>query len=158
MLPVSRVTEKGSFLRVVVAGCVLVGMTGCKLVDQKTFNPNAGVAPKPYIPPPPPGPPPVPPLIELAAGTPASQWEAPVDQITRLALSRKPDVLFVVRCLVPLQANADAEQSSLMNLVQGDGRAVLQEMINAGASEAQVEMSAMPDSSVTKPVVRVYVR
>lgn len=81
-----------------------------------------------------------------------------IDQITRLALSRKPDVLFVVRCLVPPQANADAEQSSLMNLVQGDGRAVLQEMINAGASEAQVEMSAMPDSSVTKPVVRVYVR
>ncbi|MFT9067718.1 MAG: hypothetical protein ABF420_06700 [Acetobacter syzygii] len=158
MLSVFHAAEKGRAVRVALAICLLTGMAGCKLVDQKTFNHSAGVEPKPYIPPPPPGPPPVPPLIELVAGTPQTQWKAPVDQIAREALSRKKDVLFVVSCLVPPQANQDNEQSALLELVQHDGRAVMQELIDAGAPEPQVEMSAMPDSSVTKPTVRVYVR
>ncbi|MFT9016329.1 MAG: hypothetical protein ABF990_11425, partial [Acetobacter sp.] len=106
----------------------------------------------------PPAPPPIPPLITLIAGTPEAEWREPVDKIVRLALTRKPDILFVVRCLVPRQADPQAEQAALTALVEGDGRAVMAEIVQVGASDAQVEMSAMPDSSVTKPVVQVYVR
>lgn len=158
MLSVFHAAEKGRAFRAALAICLLTGTAGCKLVDQKTFNPSAGVEPKPYIPPPPPGPPPVPPLIELVSGTPQADWKGPVDQIAQQALTRKKEVLFVVNCLVPAQASQDAEQSALLELVQHDGRAVMQELIDAGVPEPQVEMSAMPDSSVTKPTVRVYVR
>lgn len=168
MLSVFHAAKKGRALRAALAIGLLTGMTACKLVDQRTFDPSASVEPKPYIPPPPPGPPPVPPLIELVAGTPQAEWKAPVDQIAHKALARKKEVLFVVSCLVPQQAEQDpagagesaqqAEQSALLALVQHDGHAVMQELIDAGAPEAQVEMSAMPDSSVTKPTVRVYVR
>ena len=156
-----RVMQGGAFLRVGLSACLLVAVTGCKLVDQRTFDANAGKAPQPYIPPPPPappGPPPVPPLVTLVAGTPQAQWQGPVDRVVHLALARKPGVLFVVKCLVPQGTDMDAEQAALVRLVQGDGRAVMQAIINAGASETQVEMSAMPDSTVTAPVVRVYVR
>ena len=105
----------------------------------------------------------MPPLIELVAGTPKAEWQAPVDQIARKALARKKEVLFVISCLVPSQAEQgqagqEAEQAALQELVQHDGHAVMQELVDAGAPETQVEMSAMPDSSVTKPTVRVYVR
>lgn len=158
MLSVVHGAQKRGAFRAVLALCLLTGMAGCKPLDQRTFNPSASVEPKPYIPPPPPAPPPVPPLIELVAGTPQAEWKAPVDQIAHQALARKKEVLFVVSCLVPPQASRGDEQSALLELVQHDGRAVMQELMDAGAPEAQVEMSAMPDSSVTKPTVRVYVR
>lgn len=169
MLSVFHAANKGRALRVALAVGLLGGMAGCKLVDQKTFNPQAGLEPKPYIPPPPPGPPPVPPLIELVAGTPQAEWQAPVEQIAHRALARKQEVLFVVSCLVPPQAGQapvaqddpaaqEAEQSALLALVQHDGHAVMQALIDAGVPQTQVEMSAMPDSAVTKPTVRVYVR
>ncbi|MDN6714022.1 MAG: hypothetical protein L0L41_05330, partial [Acetobacter sp.] len=94
----------------------------------------------------------------LVAGTPQAEWKAPVDQIAHKALARKKEVLFVVSCLVPPQAGQEAEQTALQELVQHDGHAIMQELVDAGAPEAQVEMSAMPDSSVTKPTIRVYVR
>lgn len=162
MLSVSRFTERGPFFRAMpVAGfalCLSVCLSGCKLVDQKTFNAQAGKPPVPYIPPAPPGPPPVPPLVELVAGTPSAEWTAPVGQVVHKALARKPDILFVVKCLVPPGADPATDQQALVQLVQGDGQAVTQAIIKAGASPAQVEMAAMPDSTVTKSVVRVYVK
>ncbi|MBO1328720.1 hypothetical protein OQ496_10220 [Acetobacter suratthaniensis] len=149
---------------------VLLSLTGCKLVDQKTFNPHAGVPPRPYVPPARPGRPPAPPLIELVAGTPEADWKAQVQDIARRALARKPEALFVVRCLVPpgpavppptYKEGSNAERfvsTALIALASGDGRAVMQALMDAGVPQAQVEMTAMPDSTVTKPTVRVYVR
>ena len=148
----------------------LLALTGCKLVDQKTFNPQAGVPPKPYVPPAPPAAPPAPPLIELVAGTPEDEWKTQVQDIARRALARKPEALFVVRCLVPpgppvpppagtQGSNAQAAvPTALITLASGDGHAVMQALMDAGVPQAQVEMTAMPDSTVTKPTVRVYVR
>ncbi|MBB6457664.1 MULTISPECIES: hypothetical protein [Acetobacter] len=158
MLSVFHAAKGGRAVGAALSVCLLAGMVGCKPLDQRTFDPSASVEPKPYIPPPPPGPPPVPPLIELVAGTPQVEWKAPVDQIAHRALARKKEVLFVVSCLVPPQAGQEAEQTALQNLVQHDGHAIMQELVDAGVPEAQVEMSAMPDSSVTKPTIRVYVR
>ncbi|GBR37095.1 hypothetical protein AA0475_0354 [Acetobacter peroxydans] len=148
----------------------LLALTGCKLVDQKTFNPQAGVPPKPYVPPARPAPPPPPPLIAMVAGTPEADWKPQVQDMARRALARKPTALFTVRCLVPpgspVVPPADVEGRSaegavptaLITLASGDGRAVMQALMDAGVPQTQVEMTAMPDSTVTKPTVRVYVR
>ncbi|MFT9027361.1 hypothetical protein [Acetobacter indonesiensis] len=158
MPSVTCFAERRPALQVMLLAGVVLCLSGCKLVDQKTFNPQAGKPPKPYIPPPPPGPPPVPPLVELVSGTPPAEWSAPVEQMVRKALVRKPNILFVVKCLVPPSGNSDLDQLTLVQLVQGDGQAVTQAIIKAGAAPDQVEITAMPDSTVTKPVIRVYVQ
>ncbi|OUI98761.1 hypothetical protein [Acetobacter cibinongensis] len=157
MPPVVRSATQHSAIKMVVLAGVVLGLGGCKLVDQKTFNPQAGKAPQPYIPPAPVVAP-IPPLIELIGGTPAHEWEGPVDQMTRKALARKPAILFVVKCLVPASGNSELDQLTLVQLVQGDGQAVAQAITHAGAPLQQVEITAMPDSTVTKPLIRVYVQ
>ncbi|NHO19465.1 hypothetical protein GOB90_10885 [Acetobacter oeni] len=145
------------FLRSGLAG-LSVALAGCALIDQRTFNPRASRPPKVYIPPPPPGPPPVPPLIEVVAGTPPARWEKPLEVVVRQALVRKPNILFQVRALVPPGPDAAADQQALIRLVGADGEAVAGAIIRAGAAPEQVEMTAMPDSAVAGPRIRVYVK
>ncbi|WP_254454688.1 hypothetical protein [Acetobacter estunensis] len=133
-------------------------LAGCKLLDQRTFDPNASRPPKVYIPPPPPGPPPIPPLIEVMAGTPRSQWESAVQTVTRKALDRKPNILFLVRVLAPPGTSEDATRDALQRVLAEEGQPIADTIVGAGADPAQVEMSAMPDSSVASPRVQVYVR
>ncbi|OAG77953.1 hypothetical protein Amal_00928 [Acetobacter malorum] len=97
-------------------------------------------------------------MIELVAGTSPAEWSGPVEQIVHKALASKPDILFVVQCLVPPGGDSATDQQALVQLVQGDGQAVTQAIIKDGASPAQVEMAAMPDSTVTNSVIRVYVK
>jgi hypothetical protein len=106
----------------------------------------------------------------MVAGTPEADWKPQVQDMARRALARKPTALFTVRCLVPpgspVVPPADVEGRSaegavptaLITLASGDGRAVMQALMDAGVPQTQVEMTAMPDSTVTKPTVRVYVR
>ncbi|NHN86120.1 hypothetical protein GOB93_15935 [Acetobacter musti] len=145
------------FLRSGLTGAVAL-LGGCDLLDQRTFNPRASRPPKVYIPPPPPGPPPVPPLIEVIAGTPPAEWTKPLQSVVRQALVRKPNILFQVRALAPPGADADAIQKILARLVAVDGQEVAGAIIAAGAAPEQVEMTAMPDSGVAGPRIRVYVK
>lgn len=133
-------------------------LSGCDLLDQRTFNPRASRPPKVYIPPPPPGPPPIPPLIDLVAGTPKQEWIGPVHDVVRKALARKPNILFLVQALAPPGADDAATRDKLSHLVGVEGQAIADEIVAAGAAPNQVEMSAMPDSTVTEPRIRVYVR
>lgn len=140
-----------------LAGLVLA-LAGCDLVDQRTFNPRASRPPKVIIPPAPPGPPPVPPLIEVVGGTPAREWEKPLRAVVKQALERKPNILFQVRALAPPGPDAETDRQTLAHLVGTDGQAVAGAIMSAGAAPEQVEMSAMPDSGVGSPRIRVYVK
>lgn len=132
-------------------------LAGCELVDQRTFNPRASRPPR-VIYTPAPVIPPVPPLIELVAGTPRAEWSGPVRSVVRQALDRKPNILFLVEAVAPPQQDGTATQALLSRLVGTDGQSIADEIVAAGASPSQVEMSAMPDSTVTGPRIRVYVR
>jgi hypothetical protein len=106
----------------------------------------------------------------MVAGTPEADWKPQVQDMARRALARKPTALFMVRCLVPPgtpvappaevkgRSAEGAVPTALITLASGDGRAVMQALMDAGVPQTQVEMTAMPDSTVTKPTVRVYVR
>ncbi|WP_242010213.1 hypothetical protein [Acetobacter conturbans] len=145
-------------LRGGLAGVAVVALSGCDLLDQRTFNPRASRPPKVYIPPPPPGPPPIPPLIDLVGGTPQQEWADPVRDVVKKALAHKPNILFLVQALAPPGADEAATRTVLSHLVSTDAQAVADAIVAAGATPAQVEMSAMPDSTVTEPHIRVYVR
>ncbi|MBR2125000.1 MAG: hypothetical protein IJ934_07595 [Acetobacter sp.] len=133
-------------------------VSGCKIIDQRTFDPNAGRPPRIPESEPAPAPPAVPPLMVIQAGTPQEQWKEPVKNIVHEALARKRSVLFMVHCLVPQSNALNTEQSAMLNLVQGEGLAIMQSIIAAGVPEAQVEMSTMTKSTLKKPVIEVYVR
>ncbi|MFT8897652.1 MAG: hypothetical protein ABF968_11930 [Acetobacter sp.] len=149
--------HRRAVLRGGLMGAAVLALDGCGLLDQRTFNPRASRPPKVYIPPPPPGPPPIPPLIQLVAGTPEQEWGGPVRAVVRKALDRKPNILFQVQAVAPPGADPDATRLTLSRLVSSDAQAVTDAIVAAGASPAQVEMSAMPDSTVTQSTIRVYV-
>jgi hypothetical protein len=131
---------------------------GCKLVDQRTFDPRADRKPVPHVLPAPPGRPEAPPLASVRfAGSPDS-WQPGLVDIVRQALARKPLALFRVETLVPAQGTPQAQAAALARVAGSGGRMVADTIISAGASSAQIEMTAMSDISVTQPEVRVYVK
>ena len=143
-----------------LAGCLAccVALSGCKLVDQRTFDASADRKPVPHAPPPPPGPPPAPPLAAVRFGAPPDTWQPGLEQIVRRALARKPEALFQVETLVPAQGTPQAQAAAVAAAGQTGGRLVAETVVEAGASSAQLEMTAASDPSVHQPEVRVYVK
>ncbi|WP_415525754.1 hypothetical protein [Gluconobacter sp.] len=133
-------------------------LSGCKLLDQRTFNPNAGKPPQPYIPPAPPGPPPHAPFLSVSEGTPESEYGPIVERAAKAALSRKPNVLFTVQAFAPPQPTPDAQAQALTDVTNHLGALVAAHLAKAGAQPIQIEMHAITDPSATKPFVRVDVR
>lgn len=130
-------------LRYAIPVFVLVG--GCTLVDQRTFNPGAGVAP---IVPPPPAP-----LVEaptdpraLFTLRPPATLDAAAQQaltrVVRAALARKPAATFSVAAVIP-EPGAGA----------GQAEAVLRAVIAAGVAPGQTSLRAQSGSPAE---IRLY--
>ncbi|ACI50311.1 conserved hypothetical protein [Gluconacetobacter diazotrophicus PA1 5] len=143
-------------LAVTMAGTLC--LASCNLVDQRTFDPRASRAPRPHYPPPPPAPKPVPPLVEIRHGTPPDQWQPALKGAVTRAMARKPNVLFVVTVIVPAGPTPAQESAALGRATATDGQAVAAAIVADGAGPAQVEITAMSDSTMTSGVIRVYVR
>jgi len=144
-----------------LAGSILLvtpWLAGCNLIDQRTFNPQAGKPPKPYVPPAPPAPKPKPPFLQIEDGTPESDYGPIVDKAVKAALARKENVLFIVQLLVPLQNDPAAQAKAMTEATQTDLEPVARRINTAGAQPIQIEMHAIADGSVKHPVVRVDVR
>ncbi|MGC5748765.1 hypothetical protein J4P41_09015 [Gluconobacter sp. NFX36] len=144
-----------------LAGSILLVtplLAGCQLIDQRTFNPQAGKPPRPYIPPAPPAPKPKPPFLQIEGGTPEAEYGPAVDKAVKAALARKENVLFIVQLLVPLQNDPSAQAKAMTEATQSDLQPVAHRINTAGAQQIQIEMHAVADGSVTHPVIRVDVR
>ena len=136
--------------------CVL--LAGCKLVDQRTFDRDAGRAPVPHAPPPPPaGPAPIPPLFVVHSGQMPEDWQPGLREAVREALARKPNVLFTVQSVAPASPSPDAQAAALQAAVLQAGRPVADAVGADGARPAQIEMSAAADPAVRAAEVRIYV-
>lgn len=152
-------TQRNRARVLLLAGFMLpVALGGCKLVDQRTFDAAANRKPVPQVPPAVPGAPPVPPLAAVRFGAPPESWQPGLIEIVRMALARKPEALFQVQTLVPARGTPQAQAAALAASGRTGGRLVAETIVSAGASSAQVEMTASSDASVTEPEVRVYVK
>lgn len=126
----------------------LAALSGCTLVDQRTFNPDAGrppVHPKPPAPPAPlappePGPPP---LLSIRLPAPAD-LRATLARSVAAARARKRDVAFDVVEITP-GTSAGAEAVEIANLIVAQGVPV-----------ARVRLSARPIPNVASEI-RVFV-
>lgn len=135
-----------------------MALEGCDLIDQRTFNPDAGR--RPSVPPPPPPaapPPPVPPLVEFSAGTPAAQWEKTLKDGAKQALARKASVLFVVQFEAAGNLSPDGQHQHLENMIKQDGSRIVQVLVDGGVPAPQIEMSAHSWGGNTD-MIKVYVK
>lgn len=142
-----------------IAICLFSGaLTACTPPGQRMFNPDAGKPPKPYIPPAPPAKPAPAPFLQIVAGTPREEWGPAVERSTKLALSRRPGILFIVSVLSPEAASPAAQVKSLETLTQQDGQAVADRIVAAGAPASQVQIEAKTDPSSPKGRIRIDLR
>ena len=148
----------GVSARALLVLAVLGTLGGCKLVDQRSFDARADRKPVPHVPPPPPGRPLAPPLALVRFGAGPGDWQPGLSAIVRQALARKPLALFRVETVVPAHGTPQAQAVRLADAAGQDGRMVADTIVAAGASSAQVEMTASSDAAVTQPEVRVTVR
>lgn len=135
-------------------------LSACKLVDQRTFNPSAGRRPVPYVPPLPPAPPTPPPPappIEVVEGTPQSEWEKPLMNLVKEALSRKSDVVFVVTVVTPIVSDPAVQQGQMYKITSQEGKAIADDIVKAGAKPEQIQMEAKADGNVKKNNVQVTI-
>ena len=134
-------------------------LTGCKLVDQRSFDRNAGRRPMAHVVAAPVVPVvSVPPLYMVHAEQPDAEWQAGLRQAVEAALARKPNALFTVENIVPASSSSAVEASALSHAASVTGKNVAEAVIADGAQASQVEMTAVADKTTHRPEVRIYVR
>ncbi len=139
--------------------CLISGaLAACTPPDQRLFNPNAGKPPKPYIPPAAPSKPPPAPFLQIVAGTPKEEWAPVVERSTKLALSRRPTIMFIVSVLSPEAGSPAARVKALEALTEQDGKAVADQIVASGALVNQVQIDARTDPSAPKGRIRIDLR
>jgi hypothetical protein len=132
------------------AALMLVGaLPGCTLIDQRTFDKNAGKPPvvpvpaaAPVPPPPEPGPPP---LMTIRLPTTAN-LRGDIAQAVAAARARKPDVVFEVVQITSGAGEAVGEEAA----------EVARLIIADGVPPGRVHLAARPVPNV-EGEVRVYV-
>ena len=145
-------------MRVAVLSALL--LAGCKLVDQRTFNPQAGVPP--VVPKPaPPAPQPdrtldgLAPLVTIRPGQ-DTNYDQAVEQATTAVLARKHDAQFTVLTAVP-PAAPDVQASTVARYAPEAAR--LASLIERRGVPAQrVRLEARPEANLSAPELRLYVR
>ena len=134
---------------------------GCKLIDQRTFDSQAGRKPVAHAPKVVSvAPPPIPPLLVIQTREAPEDWQKRLAASVHEALARKPNVLFTVQSVTRPAAgqDPDAQAAALRAVIDSEGRAVAQAIAADGASALQVEMSGLADPAASGAGVRVLVR
>lgn len=126
-------------------------LPGCTLIDQRTFDPQAGVAPAVAARPAPPAVAPGPPAL-LTLAMPGDHAAA-IRQAVAAARARKPDVVFDVVAAVPADPAPTVEETAA-----GNAAAVARSITAAGVPSGRVNLLARPEAGADPRTVKVYVR
>lgn len=132
---------------------VLLVLSGCKLIDQRTFAPapaasSTGAAARIET---------RTPLMTVVPGTKLATYEALLRAAVREAQARDPKVSFDVISVVPGTGTL-AQQIKAAEADRPAAMDVAQALIAAGVTDQRVNLGARPDPSAHSPDVRVYVR
>ena len=133
---------------------LLLLLAGCTLIDQRTFNPNAGVPAKAAVAP---GPAPALPLLTVDYAKPNPDYAAALHQAVTEAVSRKPDVQFDVVTVVPA-TGTPAEQVAAASGLTPDARQIARGINQDGVDDGNIHLSARADVAATTRQVQVFVR
>ena len=131
---------------------LLLVLTGCKLVDQTTFNPNAGKLPTPPV---------VvgavaPPLLTIRVNDPSLSYEPVLRQQVAAALARKADVVFDVVTVVPA-TGAPGAQTAAASAVIADARQIARTINDEGVDDTRIHLAARSEPGLAVREIRVFV-
>ena len=128
-------------------------LLGCPLVDQRTFDPQAGIIKRV---PAPPGPAATVALVTIDVSKPNPNYAAELDEAVRDAVGRKSDVVFDVVSVVPA-TGTPAQQVAAATGITGDARNVARAINADGVDDDRIHLSARADAGVTTRQVQVFV-
>ncbi len=143
-----------AFIPLSLAVLSLSILAGCTLIDQRTFNPQAGRKPPDLAGPAGPGAPP--PLITVDFSHPSPDYAAVLRQAVVSALSRKRDVQFDVVTVVPA-TGAPADQVGAATGLTADARAIARAINADGVDDDRIHLLARAEGVTTRQV-QVFVR
>lgn len=130
----------------------LLALSGCRLIDQRTFErapetPSAAALARPLLP--------AAPVVRLqpAAG---GDWRAALDAAVKQALAGKPDAAFDVMTPVPIMAKR-ADQDRFVRDGIADAKAVAAALQQDGVPEGRVTIGFQGDFGQAVREVRLYV-
>ncbi len=135
---------------------LLLSVAACHLVDQRDFNPKAGLRPVPAVAAVRPVPP-IPALVTIAYTTPDPDYREALTDAVHKVLARKPDAGFLVATTLPSAPGADGTAARAEDEAAA-GREVAQTIVDAGADPGQIEQVISTDPSATARTVRVTLR
>lgn len=143
-----------------IAAALALLPTGCKLVDQRTFNPQAGVPPFVARPPAPAAQPDrtldgLAPLVTIRLDRDRGYDEA-VAQAAAAVLARKRDAQFTVLTALP-PSPPDAQADAVARYAPEAAR-VADLLARRGVSPARVRLEARAEPNLGTPELRLYVR
>ena len=135
--------------------CLLVALLcGCTLIDQRTFDPKAGLPPVIQAPP---GPPAIVPLLTIDFSKPNPDYAEALRQAVTAAVARKPDVAFEVATVVP-NTGTPAEQVAAAEALTPDAREVAGDIAADGIPDEQIALTARAVPGVATRQVQVFVK
>ena len=146
--------QRGDMLRAPALLLCLAALAGCTLIDQRTFNPQAGRKPPDLAGPAGPGA--APPLVTVDFGRPNPDYATELHQAVTSAVSRKPDVQFDVVTVVPA-TGAPADQVGAATGLTAEARAVARAISADGVDDDRIHLLARAEGVATRQV-QVFVR
>ncbi len=146
--------QRGGMLRFRAAASFLLLLlgAGCTLVDQRTFNPQAGKRPVVAAI----GPGPAPPLVTVDYAKPNPQYAAALHQAVADAVAAKPDVQFDVVTVVPA-SGTPAEQVAAATGLTASAREIARAINGDGIDDDRIHLEARTDQAIASRQVRVFV-
>lgn len=132
-------------------------LPGCTLITQRTFVADADTPPRRPLPAAPPVGQSAPALVVIRFPSPPSDWEGPLGVAVKLAVARKPDVVFTVESVVPAVGDLAAQATALAAAVR-DGHLVADRIVADGVDRAQIDLTAAADPAIHQEEVRLTVR
>ena len=142
------------WLPIALAGGLCACTLGaCTLMDQRTFNPDAGQHAKIIQPP---GPPAPTALVVIDFAKPNPDYAEALRQAVESALARKPDVRFEVATVVPA-TGASADQAGAAESLTPDARQIARDIAEAGVADENIELTARSSPQATTRQVQVFV-
>jgi len=131
---------------------LLLAAAGCKLVDQTTFNPNAGKLPAPAVV----VGPSAPPLLTIRVDDPTLSYEPVLRQQVAAALARKADVVFEVVTVVPGTGSLDSQADAATGVI-ADARQVARTINGEGVDDPRIHLAARSEPGLDAREIRVFV-
>jgi hypothetical protein len=125
-------------------------MAGCTLIDQRTFDPRAGMGPETT------GPGPTLPLITIDFDQANPVYETQLREAVDAAVARKPTVSFDVITLVPA-VGTPTQQADAAAGIRANARDVARIIADQGTDVDRIHLLARSDAGVSGRQIQVFV-